>query len=41
MMRWLLLTWLLLPLAAGAQGLYKWVDEKGVVHYSDTPPPGK
>jgi len=20
-------------------GLYKWVDEKGVTHYSDTPPP--
>lgn len=38
---WLLLSWLLLPLAAGAQGLYKWVDEKGVVHYSDTPPAGK
>ncbi len=38
---WLLLSWLLLPLAAGAQGLYKWVDEKGVVHYSDTPPVGK
>lgn len=41
MRRWLLLSWLLLPLAADAQGLYKWVDEKGVVHYSDTPPPGK
>ena len=33
---------LLLALNAQAQGgLYKWVDEKGVVHYSDTPPPGK
>lgn len=33
---------LLLSLNAPAQGsLYKWVDEKGVVHYSDTPPPGK
>ena len=41
MRRWLLLSWLLLPLAAGAQGLYKWVDEKGVVHYSDQPPAGK
>ena len=40
MRRWLLI-WLLLPLAAAAQGLYKWVDEKGVVHYSDTPPAGK
>lgn len=41
MRRWLLLSWLLLPLAAGAQGLYKWVDDKGVVHYSDKPPAGK
>lgn len=33
---------LLLALNAQAQGgLYKWVDEKGVVHYADTPPPGK
>lgn len=40
MRRWLLLG-LFLPLAAGAQGLYKWVDEKGVVHYSDQPPAGK
>ena len=40
MKRWLLI-WLLLPLAAGAQGLYKWVDDKGVVHYSDKPPAGK
>jgi len=33
-----------LMLAAGvapAQQLYKWVDDKGVVHYSDTPPPAK
>jgi hypothetical protein len=41
MRTWLLLPWLLLPLAAGAQGLYKWVDDKGVVHYSDKPPAGK
>ena len=27
--------------AFAADGLYKWVDEKGVVHYSDTPPAGK
>lgn len=27
--------------AASGQQLYKWVDEKGVVHYSDTPPPLK
>ena len=30
---------LALPLAAAAQTLYKWVDEKGVTHYSETPPP--
>ena len=33
---------LILALNAQAQGgLYKWVDEKGAVHYSDTPPPGR
>ncbi len=26
-------------LSGGAAGTYKWVDEKGVVHYSDTLPP--
>lgn len=26
--------------SAGAE-IYKWVDENGVVHFSDTPPPGK
>jgi len=41
MRTWLLLPWLLLPLAANAQGLYKWVDDKGVVHYADKPPAGK
>ena len=35
----LLLTALLLPFAAAAQGLYKWVDEKGNVHFSDKVPP--
>ncbi|MDR2239900.1 MAG: DUF4124 domain-containing protein [Zoogloeaceae bacterium] len=30
---------LALPLAAGAQPLYKWVDKNGKVHYSDQPPP--
>ncbi len=29
----------LLPLAVAAQTMYKWVDEKGVTHYSETPPP--
>lgn len=28
-----------LSLAAAAQGVYKWVDEKGVTHYSESPPP--
>lgn len=33
---------LLFALNAQAQGgLYKWVDDKGVVHYSDTQPAGK
>jgi glutaredoxin len=27
--------------AAPAQQMYKWTDEKGIVHYSDTPPPPK
>lgn len=33
---------LLIPLlasAAWAEGLFKWTDERGVVHYSDYPPP--
>jgi hypothetical protein len=30
----------LLPVVAGAQA-YRWVDEKGQVHYSQVPPPGK
>jgi hypothetical protein len=29
----------LLVLPALAQQMYKWVDEKGVTHYSETPPP--
>jgi hypothetical protein len=34
------LLWLaFLPLAALAQTMYKWVDEKGVTHYSESPPP--
>jgi len=27
-----------LCLAAAAEGIYKWVDEKGVTHYSESPP---
>jgi len=34
-----LLALVLLPLCASAEGLYKWVDEKGVTHYSESPPP--
>ncbi len=36
--RWMLV--FLLPIAAAALGatLYKWVDERGVTHYSETPP---
>lgn len=34
----IMLIWLaLLPLCVAAQ-MYKWVDEKGVTHYSETPP---
>jgi hypothetical protein len=29
----------LLPVAVAAQTMYKWVDEKGVTHFSETPPP--
>ena len=29
------------PAALASDGLYKWIDDKGVVHYSDTPPVGK
>ena len=28
-----------LPIAVAAQTMYKWVDEKGVTHFSETPPP--
>lgn len=36
-----LLPWLLLlSLPLQAAGLYRWVDEKGQVHYTQTPPPG-
>lgn len=38
MMRALLLSLALLSFAAAAQ-MYKWVDEKGVTHYSETLPP--
>ena len=34
-----LLLLVLLPLFAAAEGMYKWVDEKGVTHYSESPPP--
>ncbi len=35
----LILVFLLLPLTSMAD-IYQWVDEKGVVHYRDTPVPG-
>jgi hypothetical protein len=38
MIRIVFLACLLIPIAAAAQ-MYKWVDEKGVTHYSETPPP--
>jgi hypothetical protein len=38
MNRIVLLSLVLLSLPAAAQ-MYKWVDEKGVSHYSETPPP--
>lgn len=28
-----------LPLPASAGKLYRWIDEQGVVHFTDTPPP--
>ncbi len=39
MIRSVLLAFLLLPFAAAAQTMYKWVDEKGVTHFSESPPP--
>jgi hypothetical protein len=38
MNRIVFLACLLIPIAAAAQ-MYKWIDEKGVTHYSETPPP--
>ena len=35
----IVLSSLLLAAAAAAQQVYRWVDEDGVVHYSDQPPP--
>lgn len=40
-MRWICLALLLvLSMNAGATELWRWVDENGVVHYSDRPHPG-
>jgi hypothetical protein len=39
MIRSVLLALLLLAFAAAAQTMYKWVDEKGVTHFSESPPP--
>jgi hypothetical protein len=30
---------LIVPLLSSAQTMYKWVDEKGVTHFSESPPP--
>ena len=32
---------LLLCAAPSSAGMYKWVDDKGVTHYSESPPPGR
>ena len=37
---WLAISFLLAAPPASAE-VYKWVDEKGVTHYSETPPPGR
>jgi hypothetical protein len=39
-LRWMLLGFLLCAAPSFAQ-MYKWVDEKGVTHYSASPPPGR
>jgi hypothetical protein len=39
MRTWLALLLLPLPLAVAAE-MYRWVDDKGQVHYTQTPPPG-
>lgn len=39
LLRSCLLALMVLPLAASAQALYKWVGKDGKVHYSDQPPP--
>lgn len=36
--RWFFLLALLVAVLVSASGLYKWVDEQGGVHYTDTPP---
>ena len=40
-MRWTKISWLLvllaIPLAAHAQGIYRWTDEAGQVHFGDRP----
>lgn len=39
MTRWsLLLALLLIAAAAIASGIYKWIDDQGITHYSDAPP---
>ena len=38
MKRFLFLLAVMLPVLAMAESMYKWVDENGVVHFSETPP---
>jgi hypothetical protein len=32
---------LVLAMTPGGAAVYRWVDDKGVTHYSETPPPDK
>ena len=40
-LRGMLLLGFLLCAAPSSAQMYKWVDEKGVTHYSESPPPGR
>jgi hypothetical protein len=40
-MRYLLALALIVATSAADAAIYKWVDDKGVTHYSEQPPPGK
>ena len=36
-----LISFLFIFASSASASIYKWVDEKGVTHYSESPPPGK